>query len=766
MIKRLQIFPICGENYVSGVEMNILKNILAMILGVFLLIIMSSCNPRAHNKTKEVVLSNEGTQDVGGFICQAGTSSKQQCSMEGAAKAQLLRTCNSDVKYTDGNCKAVICLKTHFLTWGNCNPRSDASWITHSGQFVEGQAQYADVNGDGRTDLIFQNGDNEFYVSLAKSTNGFEPPYLWIEHEGTFVKGQAKYADINGDGKSDLIFQGNDNIFLLSLSTGSVFSKASEWVKHEGSFLEGQAEYVDINGDGKSDLMFQTTDNQFLASISNDTGHATPKKILKHGGNFIKGMAQYTDLNGDGKSDLIFQGTDNRFWISLSNTDGLGNPELFFQHEGSFSEGHAQYADVNGDGKSDLIFQKNDNSFWVSSYTKEGPTSPIKWMQHGGNFNTVSAQYADFDGDGNSDLVLQSHDNKFYVSLAKEGGFATPETWYTYKSNLIKGQAKYADINGDGKSDLIFQSTSNVFGESLSTGSSFSSPTSWSKFAKSLVNKTTEYFPAAVVIIPSPASELNDGLVIIPEKTLLDTNGSTTSGFAEAVKYAFDEGWDIFVYGKGQFSETGNYHFAGPLSIPEFQGKTIHMYNVNLIFGPQVTESALEFDSTMIGDIQIYGTINASYAEYGVHFNPRNYHPLDGCLYGTLAITDSRFYIGSIIAKDWPIYFNNETVGIPWNQFNFPSVTSLSGKYPAILNYESMTSPTTLNFVNNKYRSTPNHNIFNPNAVVLIPPEGDLSLGHVQGRIFLPNGDELKITSTTTSGIQEAINKGLSGSPN
>jgi hypothetical protein len=39
-----------------------------------------------------------------------------------------------------------------------------------------------------------------------------------------FLEGQAHLVDLNGDGKADLIFQGWDNTFWISLSTGTSFT--------------------------------------------------------------------------------------------------------------------------------------------------------------------------------------------------------------------------------------------------------------------------------------------------------------------------------------------------------------------------------------------------------------------------------------------------------------------------------------------------------------------------------------------------------------
>src|SRR5438046_8987020 len=94
--------------------------------------------------------------------------------------------------------------------------------MQHGGTFTAGEAQYADVNGDGLADLILQSNDNRFFVSPSTG-DGFSAPMQWMQHGGTFTPGQAQYADVNGDSKYDLLFQGNDNKEYLSISSGAGF---------------------------------------------------------------------------------------------------------------------------------------------------------------------------------------------------------------------------------------------------------------------------------------------------------------------------------------------------------------------------------------------------------------------------------------------------------------------------------------------------------------------------------------------------------------
>lgn len=318
-----------------------------------------------------------------------------------------------------------------------------------------GQVQYADMNGDGKADLIFQTTSNAFWVWTG-SSSGFENPVKAMQHGAAYRAGQAQYADINGDGKADLIFQGSDNSFYLSLSNGTTFGSPKRVLKHAGGFVAGQTHYKDVNGDGWADLVFQNGSNVFFLSLSSGAGFATAQIAAQAGGTYQAGQAQFADINGDGKSDLIFQGLDNSFRLYLATDSGFGKSVQTVKHGGTFRAGQAQYADVDGDGKEDLIFQSNNNSFWLSRSAGTTLLAPVNVLQHGGVFQAGQAQYADVTGDGRADLMFQSADNAFWLSQAIDTGFSSPMKVVQRSGTFVKDQARYADVNGDGQKDLLF----------------------------------------------------------------------------------------------------------------------------------------------------------------------------------------------------------------------------------------------------------------------------------------------------------------------
>src|SRR5437763_14651300 len=87
---------------------------------------------------------------------------------------------------------------------------------------------------------ILRGGDGGLGDALRMATlqSAVTAPIQWMQHGGTFTAGQAQYADINGNGKFDLLVQGNDNSEYLSVSSGPGFG-APTLVADFGAFEPG-----------------------------------------------------------------------------------------------------------------------------------------------------------------------------------------------------------------------------------------------------------------------------------------------------------------------------------------------------------------------------------------------------------------------------------------------------------------------------------------------------------------------------------------------
>jgi hypothetical protein len=126
----------------------------------------------------------------------------------------------------------------------------------------------ADFNGDGLAD-IYGFGNAGMLVAMADGTGGFGAPYVAVGNFGYVVGGwssQDRYprmvADVNGDGRADVIGFGNAGVWVslndgfgafgpMRLALASFGYQAGGWLSQD----QFPRSVADINGDGRADVI-------------------------------------------------------------------------------------------------------------------------------------------------------------------------------------------------------------------------------------------------------------------------------------------------------------------------------------------------------------------------------------------------------------------------------------------------------------------------------------------------------------------------------
>jgi hypothetical protein len=320
-----------------------------------------------------------------------------------------------------------------------------------------------DVNGDGKLDLVSANNDSPGSGgSLTVLTNNGSGVFGF---NATLTAGKNPYcvvaADVNGDGKVDLISAnaGGDNTLTVLTNNGSGGFALSATLPtgNTGNSAGGYPFWVaaaDLNGDGKIDLISANFFANTLTVLTNNgSGVFGSNATLNVGGGPAFVLA--VDVNGDGKLDLISVNYESR---------PLGNTLSIYTNNGSgvFGSNATVYAgpnpkcvvpiDIKSDGKPDLVVA-NENPNWLTVLTNNG--SGVFGSNATLNVGSYPASVvaADIYGDGSPELICANTGGTLTVMTNNgSGGFGSNAT---INVNPLPVCVIAADVNGDARPDLI-----------------------------------------------------------------------------------------------------------------------------------------------------------------------------------------------------------------------------------------------------------------------------------------------------------------------
>jgi hypothetical protein len=221
----------------------------------------------------------------------------------------------------------------------------------------------ADVNGDGKPDLLTaNNGSNTAGVLLGNGNGTFQTPTTYSTGAGSRPFGIVA-ADVNGDGKLDLLtanFDSKTAAVLLGNGDGT-FQTVTTYAVGTGN-TPADIAVADINGDGKPDLLtanYNTGTASVLLGNGNGT-FQTPATYSTGASSRPFGIAA-ADINGDGKLDLLTASGSGTAGALLGSGDGTFQLAYNYSTGPNSGSSDIAVADVNGDKKLDLL-TANSNS--------------------------------------------------------------------------------------------------------------------------------------------------------------------------------------------------------------------------------------------------------------------------------------------------------------------------------------------------------------------------------------------------------------------
>ena len=352
-----------------------------------------------------------------------------------------------------------------------------------TGNNPAGIVAFADVDGDGKPDMIVVNRATNTFSVLRNTSSLTKPSFATkVDFATDSTPSSVTIGDLDGDGKQDIVitnmFTNKISVYRNTATSGAI-NAASLAAKFsfiaDSISLPTSVAIRDLDGDGKPELAVVNSYNNTVSILKNISKAGTlDSTSFAQPIDFTTGLGPtsvaISDIDGDGKPDLIISNFNAKSISILQNKATLNIIDsTSFAAKIDFTVGNGPNAltigDLNSDGKPDILVANQgantisilQNTATAGSITASSLATKVDISSNGASPYYVSV--GNIDSDSLPDIVvanLITNNISVIKNLYTTGNIsaASFDAGVNFTTSNFPFSAAIADVDCDGQADL------------------------------------------------------------------------------------------------------------------------------------------------------------------------------------------------------------------------------------------------------------------------------------------------------------------------
>ena len=296
-----------------------------------------------------------------------------------------------------------------------------------------------DVNADSLPDIIdTSQRPHAYFLNEGEDNTGelrWAPASLMGNHYGLSLgAGNVRLADMNGDGRTDLLRLSSQSLYYYSLdysdATPAAWRRETPILNANFAFNDPSVKLQDVDHDKRIDVI-KTAGRKLYAWINKGNGAWSKTYRWPLSDGFVqlnRPTTHIADMNGDRLLDLVHIASSALHYYPATGFGGLGDRVTISNAPAIISDpSRLLIADLNGDGRGDLVYIGDSVQVWLNlgldtnNHARGVLASPISVQSPLLN-SFVAHRRGDINGNGSTDILLFGSQKRLaLVEFSPEG---------------------------------------------------------------------------------------------------------------------------------------------------------------------------------------------------------------------------------------------------------------------------------------------------------------------------------------------------------